>query len=544
MALSAQVKKIERPEPDAVVEPMPRPRSEFRSAFMITGLRMTGKALGIVKTLVIAAWFGASGALDAFWVAYMLPQIIPGLVLGVVTTAFIPSFMRSASNGEQNIDWRGLNTLFTLVAMVVVVLAVIVVLARDPIVTLMAPGLPQDVHVLAAQLTGLMAVAVVLFGINAIFSAIMQATHRFGIMSLESVITNVVIIAGAVFLSGPFGVHGLVYSVIGGFTLHMLLMVWANRDLIRRKLRPAFDFSHGDFRGSAGHMLPLLIGFLGATSMTIIDRIFVSTLESGAISILVYASMIAMLPMEVFGQAVFTAFYPGLSKNFADGRIPAMREAQVRGMRLMLFVMVPATAALILASDVIITLLFERGAFTADASRLTAATLAALAVGLPMRAVNYFNFRVFHARREPWTAVGIGLFGVSVNVMMDMLLIEPMGVVGIALATSIAMGACMVLSTILLQRRQQVSTVRPLAKPLGKLALMTLAFVGIAHVLIIAVSDLASALAQWQVLVLKLSAFLPAGAVFLLLGYVLKFEEVTTFARFILPGFKARGETS
>lgn len=504
-------------------------RREFRSTFMISTLRMVGKVLGIVKTLVIAAWFGASGALDAFWVAYMLPQMMPGLILGVVTTAFIPSFMRSTGQGE-NVDWRGLNTLFTLVGIIVVVIAGAVILARDPIVHAMAPGLPPDVHALAVRLTAIMAIAVLFFGVNAILSAIMQAMHRFAVMSLESVTTNVIIIAGVVLLSGPLGIFGLVYSVVAAFGVHMLLLLWMNRDLVREKLRPAFDFSHGDFKGSAGHMLPLLVGFFGSIAMTIVDRMFVSTLDSGAISILVYAGMIAMLPMEVFGQAVLTAFYPGLSRDHANGEILAMREAQVRGMRLLLFVLLPATVALVVASDAIVSLLLERGAFSADAGRLTAATLAALAIGLPARAVNYFNFRVLHARREPWTAVGIGVFGVSVNVLLDMLLIGPYGIIGIAFATSIAMTSCMVLSTVLLQRRQRISIVRPMLMPLGKLTLMTLAFGGSAWLLVELVRRLPAG--GWQAMLLELAAFIPAGAAFLVAGYLLHFEEVHSLLKF------------
>lgn len=508
-------------------------RKEFHSTFMMTGLRMAGKLLGLAKTLVIATWFGTSGALDAFWVSYMLPQLMPGLILGVVSTAFIPSFMRSAANGRENIDWRGLNTLFTLVGITVITLALLVVLGRDAIVTVMAPGLPDDVHALAARFMAIMAIAVLLFGINAMLSAVLQATHRFGVMSLESVITNVVIIAGAVLFADTLGVLGLVYSVIAGFGLHMLLLLWANRDLILHKLRPAFDFSHGDFRGSAGHMLPLLVGYFGSVGITIIDRMFISTLDPGAISIMVYAGMIALLPMEVFGLAVLTAFYPSLSKDHANGDVLAMREAHVRGLRLLLFVILPAAAGLVMASDAIVSLLFERGAFSDEAGRLTALTMAALAVGLPVRAINYFNFRVFHARREPWTAVSVGLFGVCVNVLLDMLFIGPFGIVGIAAATSIAMIASAALSTRLLEHRQKAGIVRPMLRPAGKLLLMMLALVAVAGLLLHLLDGLPLRLPEWQLMLMRLGVFLPAGLAFLAAGYLLRFEEVHTLLKLL-----------
>ncbi|HLU61144.1 MAG TPA: murein biosynthesis integral membrane protein MurJ [Gammaproteobacteria bacterium] len=501
---------------------------EVRSTVVMTGLRFGGKMLGLLKTLVIAAAFGASGALDAFWVAYMLPMLMPGLILGVVTTAFIPSFMRTAKNGAEEVDWRGLNTLFTLVTVLVFAATALVWLGRMQLVKIMAPGMSPEVHALAAQLTGTMAIAVFIFGINSILSAILQALHRFAVMSLESIITNVFIIAGAILLSRSHGVHGLVWSVIAGFGVHMLLLIWATRDIILRKLRPAFDITHVDFTGSAAHMLPLFVGFFGSISMTIIDRMFVSTLDEGAISVLVYAGMIALLPMEVFGHAVFTAFYPGLSRDHAAGRVLAMRDAQVRGMRLLLFVLLPATVMIVIGANALITLLLERGAFTAEAGRLTAATMAALALGLPFRAVNYFNFRVFHARREPWTAVFIGLFGVSLNIVLDILMIGPFGVIGIAFATSIAMLCCSIVSTLLLQRRQRASIVRPMLRPVGKLITMTAVFAVVALALLQIVGIAAADLVRWQRLMLELSVFVPAGAAFLFAGHILGFEEART----------------
>src|SRR5690606_25928680 len=108
------------------------------------------------------------------WVACIRQQLMPGLILGVVTTAFIPSFMRSSSRGDE-VDWRGLNTLFTFVGLIVIAISAIVVLARDPLVSAMAPSVPPEVHALAVKLTALMAIAVLFFGVNAMLSAIMQS---------------------------------------------------------------------------------------------------------------------------------------------------------------------------------------------------------------------------------------------------------------------------------------------------------------------------------------------------------------------------------
>lgn len=506
---------------------------EFRSAVTMTALSLGGKSLGLVKTLVIAAVFGASGTLDAFLVAYTLPTMMPGLILGVVTTAFIPRFMRSAANGHDRIDWRGLNTLFTVVVASILGLAALVVTGRDAIVFALAPGLSADVHALAARLTALMAAAVVFFGINALLTALLQALHRFTVAALDSVITNTVVIAGCLLFVGRYGILALAISVIAGFALHTVLLIWANRRLLWQHIRPALDFSHADFRGAGRHIFPLLVGYLGATSMAIIDRMFVSTLDAGAISVLSYASMLALLPMEVFGQAVMTVFYPGLSQAYAAGDNDRLHAAHLRGLRMMLFVLLPAATVLVVLAGPIVSLLFERGAFTAQAAALTAATLAAYALGLPGRAVNYFNFRVFHARQEPWTAVSIGLFGVALNATLDYLLIARFGVIGIAAATTVAISCCAVLSSVLLVRRTGRPLLKPLFKPLAKLSLM----IGALLIVLAGCEWLALHVAggqgKWGRLALQTLALLPGLGVFVLVGWLLRMPEVGQLLRIV-----------
>lgn len=517
----------------------PSGRGEARSTVAMSGLRLAGKLLGLVKTLVIAAWFGASAALDAFWIAYTIPAILPGLMRGVVATAFIPGFMRNNAAGVERIDWRGLNTLLTVVAGSVVAFAVLVVVFREPIVTFMAPGMSPATRALAADLTAMMSIAVLFFGLNAIFSAVLQALHRFMVMSMESIVTNIVIIGGCVVLADRYGVRGLTVAVIAGFALHSAMLAWANRDVLANHLRPAFALRHADFREPAGHMLPLLVGYLGSVAMTIVDRMFVSTLEAGMISVLAYATMIALLPMEVFGQALMTAFYPSLSRDHASGDSARMRETHLRGLRLLVFVLLPTSAALALVAHPAVTLLLQHGEFSATAADATAITLAALALGLVGRGVNYFNFRVFHARREPWTAVAIGLGGVLLNALLDWLLIERFGIAGIAIATSAAMTASALVSTWLLQRRLRYDVVAPLLVALARIALMTLALLAVSVAFTYAALRLPLAMADWQRMLVQLAALVPGAAAFVVAGMMLGVDE----SRLLIAALRRRRAT-
>lgn len=499
--------------------------STIRSTIVMAALQFAGKILGFLKTVVVAAFFGASGALDAFWVAYTIPTIAPAIIKGVVATAFIPRLVALKEIGGGNENWSGLNTLFTLSLSFVLLLSALLFLGAGSVVALLAPGMSGESRILAVDFTRIMAIAIVFFGINAILGAYLQARRRFALISLESVLANLIIIAACVWLAVDHGVRALVWSVVVGFGLFSILLVGSNWRLIRGKIRPALDFRHADFEKPVQHMIPLLIGYLGASAMLIIDRMFVSTLESGAISILAYASMIALLPMEVFGQAVMTTFYPQLSEDHSRGNASQLRSTHLRGLNLLLFILIPTTAALVFASEPLVKLLLERGSFSSEASALTASAMCALALGLPFRAVNYFNFRVFHARQEPWVPVKIGLLGVVINTGLDFALIDLMGVTGIALATSISLIICASISSFLLHEKLRANLLGPLLGSIGKLVVMTAAMVltaaGAEAMLLRYVGDLSGAAKSLaQVLVLA-----PGLVAFMAVGLVLNHEE-------------------
>lgn len=500
-------------------------RRQLRSTLVVSSLRLGGKLLGLVKMLVIASLFGASGSLDAFWIAYTVPAMLPGVILGVVATAFIPRFMHSSAEGEERMDWQGLNTLLTLVGFCVLLLAGLLAWGNHAVVSFMAPGLTPEVHGIAADLTRWMAIAVLLFGFNAMLATVLQAFQRFTLLSLESLTSNTVIIAACILLAPRHGVDALVGGVIGGFAVQFLLLAWGCRDQIRTQLRPALALRHDDFRGAWRHMTPLLIGYLGATAMAIVDRMFLSTLDSGAISILAYAVMLAALPMEVFGQAVLTVFYPALSQAHSNGSNDALVSIHRRAMRLLMFLLLPLTVFCIAAADPLVSLLFEHGRFGREEAATTAVVLMALAAGIPATAIKFLNFRLLHARQEPWSAVAVGLFGVMLNALLDYLLIGPFGVAGVAAATSIALVVTATLSSMIVSRRLGVALLRPLWKStslVGGLCLVMLLIAGaIGRMDSWFYGEISPTLsALWQLL-----SYLPAALLFMALAIVLRVDE-------------------
>lgn len=448
-----------------------------RSTVGVAGLNFGGKVLAVAKTMLVAALFGASGTLDAFWVAYTLPLLLPGILTTVITVAFVPRFMSSLQGRSGPAAWRGANTLFTLVLLVAIVAAALLWWGADGLVHHLAPGLAPDVHAEAVHLTRLLMPAVPLLCMSSLLAALSYANERFTFPALEGVTTNVIVILAALLLLRSMGIQALVVGVLGGFVLQSLLLLWSNRRMIRENLRPAAALNHPDFLKPLAHLLPLFVGSAGSVLNSLVNQYFVSGLDAGAISALAFAGMIAGMPVEVFAQAVMTTYYPGLGRSFARRDHAAASHAHADGLRFLLFLTLPAALLIALLAHPLVVLLLERGRFDAVASTQTAIVLALMAPSIVMRSVAYLNYRVLHAAIRPWTQVAIGLIGVALNVVLNALWVNRFGLAGIAVSTTVSSTVAALLSYAAARRVLQAPAPRTLRAEMATLLRMAVALI-------------------------------------------------------------------
>lgn len=410
-----------------------------RRALGLSALNGASKLLAIGKTMIVAALFGASASLDAFWVAYSLPLLLPSLLTTVVTVAFVPRFMASLEGRDGPEAWAGANTFFTVVVGLSLVASLAMYVFADALVGWLAPGLAAEARGEAVSLSRLLLPCVPLLTLSSVLSALSNARERFVLPALEGVLTNVTVIAAALLLATHLGVMALTLGVLAGFVLQAGVLLWGNRDDLRRSVRPRLALRHPDFRGPAAHLLPLFIGSAGSVLTGLINQYFLSHGGEGAISAMAYAAMFAFLPVEVFAQAVITTVYPTFGRHFARGEVDAAAQAFADGVRFLLFLTLPAAVLLILFAEPLVALLLERGAFTPAQTALTADITQVLALGLIFRSAAFFNYRVLHAAVRPWLQVAIGLLGVATHLALCHAWGDRGGAVGVAWAASLSM---------------------------------------------------------------------------------------------------------
>jgi len=410
----------------------------IRASAWMSLASLGGKAMAVFKTVAIASIFGVSGNLDAFWVAFVIPNILPVFLRSAFVTSFVPFFMRRVQDGDETELWRAANVLFTAAVLVSVAMSVVLYVEPQWLIGWMAPGLSPEVAATAANLLRITVFSLLFVVAISMLTAIAHCKQRFVASSLESLTTNVTVIVAIYLFAHGWGVTALAVGTVLGFAVQFAVMAWSCRHELLRHIRPSFAFQLPLFREYLGGVAPVLIGAVSGIAMGIISQVLLSYLDKGSVSVFQYAAMVAMLPIEIFAGSVQATFFPTIAK-YSQGNREAVVDAHVLAARLLVFVLTPMTVLLMVLDEHVIRVLFGYGKFSDSAVHSTAVVLSCLAVGIVGRGLTYFNFQVLHALGRPWAQVKIGFIQLAMNALFSYALMHWFGLAGIAMGSSLSL---------------------------------------------------------------------------------------------------------
>ncbi|MFI1923854.1 murein biosynthesis integral membrane protein MurJ [Streptomyces sp. NPDC020377] len=420
----------------------PASRRFLAKATLVTAvLSVAGALLGLVRDQALARLFGAGSDTDAFLVAWTVPEFAATLLIeDGLAFALIPAFsmaLARRSQGAPGDPVRALvaGTLPRLSLAFVAVGALFIGLAPQ-LVEVLAPGLPDPA--LAVDCTRLTATCVVSFGLAGYCSAALRAHRRYGAPAAIYVAYNVGIITGMFVLGGRWGVR----SAAAGVAVGGLLMVLVQLPSLLRRLRkrgPAEEASAQEEARPLDTLLltTVLLFALCRQSQVLIERFLASQLPAGAISHLNYAQKVAQMPM-ILSVMVCTVTFPVVARALAEGDTERARSRVERDLALAACVVLLGTAAVLACSPQIIEVLFQRGAFTAKDTAVTAGVMRVYALGLlGQTLVGVLVRSYFSAGRGSWYPVGAMASGIVVTSWIGALGVGTWGVYGIAAANAI-----------------------------------------------------------------------------------------------------------
>ena len=422
---------------------------------------MTSRILGVVREQVLAALFGAGNAMDAYNVAYRIPNLVRDLFAeGAMSSAFVPTFTRHLATAGKESAWRLANYVINGLIVITGLLVLVGIVFAEPLVEMFAGayrGVPGKLE-LTVFLTRIMLPFLSFVAVAAACMGMLNSLHRFFIPALSPAMYNVATITCAfavVPLMPSLGLPAIagiaMGSLLGGAA--QLAVQWP---ALRREgfaYRPILDWRDESLRRVLILMGPGTIG-LAATQVNVFVNTVLATGEgTGAVSWLNYAFRLMYLPIGLFGISIATATLPAVSRHAALNEEHHVRRTVADGLSLMMMLNVPATAGLLVLAAPIVRVIFERSAFTAADTAATAAALQFYALGLVGYSVVRIASPVFYALGENRTPVKVSVATVAVNAALNIVLVRFIGYRGLALGTSVAALFNAALLMFLLRRR-------------------------------------------------------------------------------------------
>jgi putative peptidoglycan lipid II flippase len=437
------------------------PVSLARSAGVAGAATLTSRVLGLARETVQAAVFGAGNDMDAFTVAFRIPNLVRDLFAeGAMSASFVPTFTRCLAQRGRPDAWRLANNVLTALLLVTGVIVVLGLLFAAPLIALYADDyarVPGKLE-LTIVLTRVMLPFLTLVAIAAAVMGMLNALRHYFVPALSPAAFNVASIASALLLAPWMPAIGqppimalAIGALLGGFG--QVALQWSALRREGYRYRPALDARDPGLRQVLLLMGPGTIG-LAATQINLLVTTVLAVREgTGAVSWLQYGFRVIYLPIGVFGISIATAVLPAVSRQLAAADRDAARATVTRGVALMLIVNLPATVGLFLLAEPIVRLLLERGRFLPGDTLATASAVQLYAVGLVGYSAARIASPVFYAFGESRIAVAISATAIAVNLGLSVWLVRIMGFSGLALATSLAAIVNGALSLIVLRSR-------------------------------------------------------------------------------------------
>ncbi|MBC8208827.1 MAG: murein biosynthesis integral membrane protein MurJ [Desulfobulbaceae bacterium] len=443
---------------------------------------MFSRILGLVREQLFAGLFGAGYAYDAFVVAFRIPNLLRDLFgEGALSAAFVTIFSQYDTTRSQEDTWRLASNVLMFFGLALSVLTLAGIYLTEPIVSVLAPDfalIPGKIE-LTSKLTRIMLPFLVLISLSAVVMGILNTKGKFFIPALASSFFNLGSIIGGVSLAmilPRYGQPAIVGMAIGTLIGGMLQLGIQLPTLLKTgfKFFPRLNITDPGLRKILRLMIPATIG-LSATQINIfVNTNFASSCGEGSVSWLNYAFRLVQLPIGLFGVAFAIAAMPVMARYAAKKDITGLKSTLLSSLTMIFSLTIPATAGLIILSEPIIRLIFERGAFSALDTTATAQALTLYAIGLFAYSANKILVPAFYALDNTRFPVIASFLAVAANILIITMTIDHFGYRAIALSTSCTMLFNFLFLSSVLYIKMNGYSLRYLAAGLGKIAAATL----------------------------------------------------------------------
>ncbi len=415
-------------------------RALFKSTSIVATMTFVSRILGFARDIIAARIFGATAAVDAFYIAFKIPNFMRGLFAeGSFSTAFVPTLAHYKQTQSEREIQQFIAHMTGVLGLILLIVSVVGVLGSKGLIALFAPGLDPYRFQLASEMLRITFPYLMLISLTALIGAILNCYGLFWVPAFTPALLNLCLIATSFGMTRYFDVpvKAQAFGVLlaGLLQLGFQLPFLKQLNLLRR---PRFKRRDPGVQQVLKLMLPALFGASVGQISLLLNTVFASFLVAGSVTWLYYSDRLAYFPLGIFGVALMTVLLPHLSRQYAAKTPEAFSSTVNWGLRCNLLIGIPASLTLLILSGPLIISLFHYGKFTLHDVLMTQRSVVAYAVGLQAFMLIKILAATFYAQQNIRTPVRLGIIALLVNVFLNALLIFPFKHAGLALASSLS----------------------------------------------------------------------------------------------------------
>jgi putative peptidoglycan lipid II flippase len=521
--------------PETPAEPVQRGRLARSTAFFSVATAAS-RVAGLGREIVAASYYGIYGPMSAFTIAFQVPNLVRSLFAdAALQPAFVPVFTEQLEQKNYREAFRLASTLLLLVTLVLGAITALFVLLAPVVMPLFAPGFEGEILDLTVTLSQVLFPILILLGLSGVVVGVLNSYDRFGAFAISPLFWNLTIIAVVVLLAPAFHGQNRIYAyaigILAGTLVQLLIPAFDLRNTPFR-FSWSFEWRHPGVRRVLLLMLPVTISLGLINFNMLINSLFGSLVSDQSPAAIDKAFRIYQLPQGIFSVAIATVLFPTLARFAARGELESLRSTMANGMRQILFVLVPAAAAVLVLSDPMIRLVYQRGEFTPEQTTLVATALFWFAFSLPTNGLYLLQTRTFFSLQRPWMATGLAGLDLAVSTLGALALYKPFGTGGIVAGTGIGTTAAVVAQAVVLRREFDGLELRRLASSGARVLIASAALAAVSYGAWDLLDDALGRGLGGQIASLG-TALALGGLVYLLAARLLKIAELEQITRLL-----------
>jgi len=448
----------------------------FGAAMLTSSFAILGGFLGILRNMLLASRFGASGNLDIYYASFRLPDMIYNIfIMGAISAAFIPVFSQYWVKNKKE-AWQFSNAIILIIGSFVGALALLVAIFTKPLLSRLLIGFSSEQLEMAVILTRIMMIQPILMGISSVIASVLKIFKLFLASALAPVVYNLGIIIGILFFVPLMGLKGLAWGVVLGALLHILVQIPA---LFGTGYKFTFNFSifkklDKGLKKVILMMIPRSLGIISYQIFLLGITAIASMLKEGSIAVFNFANDIQNLPQTVFALSFAIAAFPSLSKLNAEKKHKDFIKTSFNTLLQIFFFLIPIATWFFVFREPIVRLLLGYGKFDWTSTVKTIQVFSILSFGMIFQGVNAFLLRVFFAKGDTLKPFIASVISYSIGLFLCYKLGLIYEVAGLAVAVAITYLLYFLALFFLLKTDIPISLLKKFYYSLGKITIVSI----------------------------------------------------------------------